>query len=85
MTQRYTVGMSVDRKAEHVTVEAEDALIAALKAKHQNPAAVITTIKAMESQCRVAGGVAKIHSPAAQGFQCPVVVLILVTSCAGVG
>jgi hypothetical protein len=45
MTQRYTVGMSVDRKAAHVTVEAEDALIAALKAKHQNPAAVITYVR----------------------------------------
>lgn len=45
MTHRYTVGMSVDRKAEHVIVEAEDALIAALKAKHRNPAAVITYVR----------------------------------------
>ena len=45
MTHRYTVGMSIDRKAEHVIVEAEDALIAALRAKHQNPAAIITYVR----------------------------------------
>lgn len=37
----YTVGMNVNGKSKHVTVEAEDALIAALKVKHQYPEAAI--------------------------------------------
>ena len=45
MTQRYAVGMTLDRKAGHVVVEAEDALVAALKVKHENPAAVITYVR----------------------------------------
>lgn len=42
MTQHYTVGMDIGGKSKVVTVEAEDALIAALKVKHQYPAAKIT-------------------------------------------
>ncbi|MEE9140400.1 MAG: hypothetical protein V3U18_06440 [Alphaproteobacteria bacterium] len=42
MIQEYMVGMVVDGKSDHVTVEAEDALIAALKVKHENPGAAIT-------------------------------------------
>jgi len=42
MTQHYTVGMDIDGRSKTVTVEAEDALIAALKVKHEYPAAMIT-------------------------------------------
>ncbi len=42
MITRYMVGTRVGNKASAVAVEAEDALIAALKVKQQNPAAVIT-------------------------------------------
>jgi hypothetical protein len=45
MTLRYTIGMTVGGKSRHVTVEAEDALIAALRAKHHNPAAAITYVR----------------------------------------
>lgn len=45
MTLHYIVGMIVAGKSNHVTVEAEDALIAALKAKHQNPQAAITYVR----------------------------------------
>lgn len=42
MAHQYTVGMNVGGKAGHVTVDAEDALIAALKVKHDHPGATIT-------------------------------------------
>ena len=42
MTYHYTVGMNINGHSKVVTVEAEDALIAALKVKHENPAAMIT-------------------------------------------
>ena len=42
MTALYMVGIKTDGKTSSVTVEAEDALIAALKAKQMNPAAMIT-------------------------------------------
>ena len=45
MTVRYTVGMNLHGKLQHVTVEAEDALIAALKAKHEQPQAAITYVR----------------------------------------
>lgn len=41
----YTVGMTIYGRPEPVTVDAEDALIAALKAKHQNPSATITYVR----------------------------------------
>ncbi len=37
--------MNVDGKAGHMVVKAEDALIAALKVKHENPAAAITYVR----------------------------------------
>ena len=43
--QRYTVGRSVRGRTDPVTVEAEDALIAALKAKHEVPEATITYVR----------------------------------------
>lgn len=41
----YTVGMNIGGKAEHVTVEADDALLAALKVKHENQNATITYVR----------------------------------------
>ena len=41
MVVRYMVGMRTAGKSASVTVEAQDALIAALKVKHENPAAMI--------------------------------------------
>lgn len=41
----YMVGTKTDGKTSSVTVEAEDALIAALKAKLTNPPAMITYVR----------------------------------------
>jgi hypothetical protein len=45
MAVLYMVGMKTAGKAASVTVEAEDALIAALKVKQENPAAMITYVR----------------------------------------
>jgi hypothetical protein len=45
MTGRYMVGMRFGGRSAAVVVDAEDALIAALKAKHENPAATITYVR----------------------------------------
>ena len=45
MTLRYAVGIKVGNKADQMTVEAEDALIAALKVKMAHPQAVITYVR----------------------------------------
>jgi hypothetical protein len=45
MTLRYAVGIKVGNKADQVTIEAEDALIAALKAKAAQPEAAITYVR----------------------------------------
>jgi hypothetical protein len=45
MTLRYMVGTKVADRSASVAVEAEDALIAALKVKHENPAAMITYVR----------------------------------------
>jgi hypothetical protein len=45
MTMRYMVGMRIERKSAAITVVAEDALVAALKAKLENPAAMITYVR----------------------------------------
>jgi hypothetical protein len=45
MTMRYAVGIKIGSKADQMTVEAEDALIAALKAKTANPEAAITYVR----------------------------------------
>jgi hypothetical protein len=45
MVARYMVGTRTGRRAAAVAVEAEDALVAALKVKHENPAAVITYVR----------------------------------------
>lgn len=45
MTLTFTVGMKVGDRSRSVTVEAEDALIAALKVKHESPDAVINFVR----------------------------------------
>jgi hypothetical protein len=45
MASEYVVGMHLDDRRGSVTVQAEDALIAALKVKQQNPAASITYVR----------------------------------------
>ena len=45
MALRYAVGIKVGNKADQVTVEAEDALIAALKVKVAQPGAAITYVR----------------------------------------
>lgn len=42
MSNQYTVGMRRNGRSDHVAVEAEDALIAALKVKSRHPGAIIT-------------------------------------------
>lgn len=41
----YTVGFKLQARAKAVTVEAEDALLAALKIKRENPEALITYVR----------------------------------------
>lgn len=41
----YIVGLRQNTRSKAVTIEAEDALIAALRAKHDNPEAVITYVR----------------------------------------
>jgi hypothetical protein len=45
MTLRYAVGIKIGNKTDQMTVEAEDALIAALKVKTAHPAAAITYVR----------------------------------------
>jgi hypothetical protein len=45
MTLRYAVGMKVRGKTDQMTVEAEDALIAALRVKAAHPEAAITYVR----------------------------------------
>jgi len=45
MTLEYAVGIKIGNKADHVAVEAEDALIAALKVKTAHPEAAITYVR----------------------------------------
>jgi hypothetical protein len=42
---QYTVGLKLKGKAEHTVVEAEDALIAALKVKSRHPEARLTYVR----------------------------------------
>lgn len=50
MTTHYLVGMSLKTKTGSVAVEAEDALIAALKVKHDFPQAMITYVRKRNSR-----------------------------------
>ncbi len=51
MILRYMVGTRVANRSASVTVEAKDALIAALKVKRQSPMATITYVR----KCNVRG------------------------------
>ncbi len=42
---KYTVGLKHHARSKALTVEAEDALLAALRAKHENPEAMITYVR----------------------------------------
>jgi len=42
---QFAVGFKLDGKSGHVTVDAEDALIAALKVKMERPQAAITYVR----------------------------------------
>ncbi len=41
----FAVGFKLEAKADHVVVDAEDALVAALKVKAERPEAVITYVR----------------------------------------
>ena len=45
MTVSYAVGIKIGGRADQMTVEAEDALIAALKVKSTHPEAAITYVR----------------------------------------
>ena len=45
MRVQFTVGLKLNGNAEHMAVDAEDALIAALKIKTEHPKAVITYVR----------------------------------------
>jgi hypothetical protein len=45
MTLRYAVGIKIGNRADQITIEAEDALIAALKVKTAHPEAAITYVR----------------------------------------
>jgi hypothetical protein len=45
MTLEFTVGINIAGERRTVTVSAEDALIAALKVKHQKPEATINYVR----------------------------------------
>src|SRR3954462_5142888 len=45
MSVWYAVGIKIGSKADHMTVEAEDALIAALKVKSAHPEAAVTYVR----------------------------------------
>ena len=42
---RFTIGLKLKNKADHIVVDAEDALIAALKAKTEHPEAKIMYVR----------------------------------------
>jgi hypothetical protein len=45
MLHHYTVGLTLAGRPDHVSVDAEDALIAALRVKHDHPQAMITYVR----------------------------------------
>ena len=45
MSWQFTVGLRVNRNADRIVVDAEDALIAALKVKAERPEATITYVR----------------------------------------
>ena len=47
MPSQFIVGLKLDRKTNHLVVGAEDALIAALKAKLEHPDATVSYVRPM--------------------------------------
>jgi hypothetical protein len=45
MPVQFTVGLKLKGKTDHIAVDAEDALIAALKVKTEHPEAIITYVR----------------------------------------
>ena len=45
MQHHYTVGLTLEGRPDHISVDAEDALIAALRVKHDHPQAMITYVR----------------------------------------
>ena len=45
MTLQYAVGIRLNNRADQVTIEAEDALIAALRVKAAHPEATVTYVR----------------------------------------
>jgi hypothetical protein len=45
MVMQYAVGLRLNDRSGHVVVDAEDALIAALKVKQEKPSAFITYVR----------------------------------------
>jgi len=41
----FSVGLRIENRTDHIVVEAEDALIAALKVKLERPQAIITYVR----------------------------------------
>jgi hypothetical protein len=48
----YTVGLRLGNRSQALTIEAEDALIAALKVKHNHPEALISYVRKIQSARR---------------------------------
>lgn len=57
-TSKFTVGMKVGSLVQRVAVEAEDALIAALKVKHEKPEARINYVR----RCNKRGDIRHPHT-----------------------
>ncbi|MFZ5791223.1 MAG: hypothetical protein ACOY3L_11040 [Pseudomonadota bacterium] len=45
MVTEYTVGLKLQSRSKALVIDAEDALIAALKAKHAHPEAAVTYVR----------------------------------------
>jgi hypothetical protein len=50
MASQFIVGLKVNRKTNHIVVGAEDALIAALKAKVEHPDATVSYVRPMNKR-----------------------------------
>ena len=50
MGAKFIVGLKLERKTNHVVVDAEDALIAALKVKVEHPEATVSYVRPMNKR-----------------------------------
>ena len=65
MTLRYAVGIRTGDKADQISIEAEDALIAALKVKAAHPDAAVTYVRKQNARGD------RRHSHASQSTEAP--------------